>query len=96
MRSIILAATLAAIAVPAQAQAIVCGKRADLLATLKRDHDEEPRTIGLAKDGGVLETTVSPSGSFSVLASYPRRPTCIIAIGEGWELLAAPQPGEPM
>ncbi len=68
----------------AQAQRI-CGDRAELIKKLERKFREMPRAIGLAADGGLLEVLVSPAGGWTILISYPRQPTCVVAVGKEWQ-----------
>ena len=71
---------------PAEAAA-VCGDRGAILKRLEQRHEETPQALGLSADGGVLEVLVSPEGGWTILVTYPKRPTCIVAVGEGWQLL---------
>jgi hypothetical protein len=71
---------------PAEA-AKVCGDRGAILKRLEQRHEETPQALGLAADGGVLEVLVSPEGGWTILVTYPNRPTCIVAVGEAWQLL---------
>lgn len=63
----------------------VCGERDVLLAQLALQHKETPQALGLGADGGVIEVLVSPEGGWTMLVTYPARPTCVIATGEAWE-----------
>jgi hypothetical protein len=65
----------------------VCGDRATLLEQFATQHDEKPQALGLGADGGVIEVLVSPEGGWTMLVTYPQRPTCVIAMGEAWEIL---------
>ena len=71
-----------------------CGERAEVLSHLEEKFSERPEAIGLSQDGGLLEIVVSPSGGWTILITYPKRPTCVIATGDGWEtlLVTAGQP----
>ena len=71
---------------PAEA-AQLCGERGDILKQLEQAHAETPRALGLTTDGGVIEVLVSPRGGWTILVTYPKRPTCVIAVGEAWETL---------
>lgn len=65
-----------------------CGDRDEILKVLEQKHDETPQALGLSADGGVLEVLVSPEGGWTILVTYPKRPTCVIAVGEAWQSLA--------
>ena len=68
----------------AQAQRI-CGDRAELIKNLEHKYSERPRAIGLVANGGLLEILVSPAGGWTILISYPRQPTCVVAVGKEWQ-----------
>ena len=72
---------------PADAAAKLCGDRDQILKRLEQGHDERPQALGLSADGGVLEVLVSPEGGWTILVTYPKRPTCVVAVGEGWQTL---------
>jgi hypothetical protein len=72
---------------PADAAAKLCGDRGQILKRLEQGHDEKPQALGLSADGGVLEVLVSPEGGWTILVTYPKRPTCVVAVGEGWQML---------
>jgi hypothetical protein len=79
---------LGSAAVSGSAQAVArCGDRDEILATLKQRHEEMPQAVGLSADGGVLEILVSPEGGWTILVTYPKRPTCVVAVGEAWQTL---------
>jgi hypothetical protein len=65
----------------------ICGERDVLLEQFAMEHDEKPQALGLGADGGVIEVLVSPKGGWTMLVTYPQRPTCVVAMGEAWELL---------
>ena len=64
-----------------------CGDRDQILERLKSRHDETPQALGLSADGGVLEVLVSPEGGWTILVTYPGRPTCVVAVGDAWQVL---------
>jgi hypothetical protein len=78
---------------PAEAAPKLCGDRDQILEGLRQAHDETPQALGLSGDGGVIEVLVSPEGGWTMLISYPRRPTCVVATGEAWQMLQLA--GEP-
>jgi hypothetical protein len=71
----------------------LCGERDALLKELEMQFEETPQALGLSADGGVCEVLVSPEGGWTILVTYPKRPTCVIAMGEAWQ--AAPLIGSP-
>lgn len=87
--------TLAAATVARPATAAACGERASLLAQLDRKFAEKPQAIGLSADGGVLEILASTNGSWTILITYPKRPTCVIATGQGFENVGLITAGQP-
>ena len=73
---------------PAQAQTqaqVFCGVRAEIIESLEARYGERRHALGLSQDGGLLEVLVSASGGWTILITYPERPTCVVATGEGWE-----------
>jgi hypothetical protein len=78
---------------PAEAGRL-CGDRDEILKRLEQRHKETPQALGLSSDGGVLEVLVSPSGGWTILVTYPKRPTCVVAVGEAWQPLQLTS-GEP-
>jgi hypothetical protein len=78
---------------PADAAPKLCGDRNQILHGLKQAHEETPQALGLSGDGGVIEVLVSPEGGWTMLITYPRRPTCVVATGEAWQILQVA--GEP-
>jgi hypothetical protein len=65
----------------------VCGDRTEILKRLEQRHEETPQALGLSADGGVLEILVSPEGGWTILVTYPKRPTCVVAVGQAWQML---------
>jgi hypothetical protein len=65
----------------------ICGERDVLLEQFAMQHREKPQALGLGADGGVIEVLVSPEGGRTMLVTYPDRPTCVVAMGEAWEML---------
>jgi hypothetical protein len=90
MKTLLLAAALAAVALPARAQA-VCGERAELVRRLAAEFAEVPVGRGLSADGRMVEVFASPEGSWTLVATRPDGQTCLAAAGEAWEAVA-PEP----
>ena len=77
---------------PAEAAPKLCGDHDQVLKRLEQAHEETPQALGLSGDGGLIEVLVSPKGGWTMLLTYPRRPTCVVATGEAWEIQLAGQP----
>jgi hypothetical protein len=96
LRSTLLAAlVLAGAPENRPAAAPACGERARLLEQLDQQFAEKPQAIGLSADGGVLEILASSNGSWTILITYPNRPTCVIATGQGFENIGLITAGQP-
>jgi hypothetical protein len=75
-----------ALSSPAEA-ASVCGERGAILKRLEERHHETRQGLGLSSDGAVFEVLVAPDGGWTILATDPKRGTCVIAIGKAWQIL---------
>lgn len=69
---------------PGPGNRMVCAERTDIIRKLANNFDEAQIAMGLGDGGRVIEVFVSPSGSFTVLLSFPTGHSCIAATGEGW------------
>ena len=67
----------------------ICGPHADILKKLERVYAEKTQSIGLSRDGKLLEVLVSANGSWTILVTDPSLRTCLVATGESWESLPA-------
>ena len=88
LASLLLCGTVAA-SKPAEAAPTLCGDRDQILERLEQTHEEKPQALGLSGDGGVIEVLVSPEGGWTMLITYPKRPTCVVAVGEAWQTQVA-------
>jgi hypothetical protein len=86
LASLLLYGTVA-VSKPAEAAPKLCGDRDQILERLEQTHEEKPQALGLSGDGGVIEVLVSPEGGWTMLITYPKRPTCVVAVGEAWQTL---------
>ena len=94
--SLIIAGLLWISAAPQADAQPVCGDRTEILERLAQEFAETPQAVGLSQDGALIEVMVSPSGGWTILVTYPKRPSCVVATGEGWESLLVPVPaGQP-
>lgn len=79
-------ATLAvASAAQAQQQGPRCGPRESLAKVLTGRFAELPVSMGLAKDGAMLELfTTATGGTWTLLATNPKGVSCVVSHGESW------------
>ncbi len=92
--SLIVAGFLWTAATPRAEAQTLCGERAQILDRLEQKFAETPQAIGLSEDGALVEVVVSPTGGWTILVTYPKRPSCVVATGKGWETLLIPA-GQP-
>jgi hypothetical protein len=85
--TLVLLGSLASGSAKAETARPVCGDRGEILKRLEQRHDETPQALGLSADGGVLEILVSPEGGWTILVTYPKKPTCVVAVGQAWQTL---------
>lgn len=87
LAALVLAVSLAGLGAAPGLAAPLCGDRTEILENLEQVHSERPQSIGLSSDGGLIEVLVSDSGGWTILITYPKRPTCVVATGESWETM---------
>ena len=75
---------------PGNAQAPSCGSREGILKQLARTHAESPLNIGVTDEGGLLEVLTGPTGTWSMIISFPGGETCLVAQGDDWRNLGFP------
>ena len=66
---------------------MLCGNRTVVLADLKGRYAEQPKSMGLANNGAILEILTSKTGSWTILVTTPKGMSCMMATGEHWENL---------
>lgn len=92
-RHILLLAALAPAlfwAAPATAQQ-VCVPREQAVAWLEEQFSEKPLGRGLTSDGrAMFELFVSEEGSWTILVSQPKGPSCVVAAGQHWRQVPDP------
>lgn len=84
-----------AVAAAAQQQA-QCGPRASVIGTLAEKYGESQRLIGVSADDLVMEVYASDvSRTWTITVTTPQGITCLVVVGRGFEVVAAPPPGVP-
>ncbi len=69
----------------AAAQGSLCGDREDFLRQLEERFSEVVEHVAITGRGALVEWTVAPSGSWSMLVTIADGPTCIVASGHDWQ-----------
>jgi hypothetical protein len=75
---------LVAVAMPGAAMADGCASREKLMSMLAERHGEAPIATGLTSEGFLLEVTVSPAGTWTIVMTDPGGRACGVAAGEAW------------
>ena len=64
-----------------------CHNHTDLAAMLDQKFAEQPSAIGLQSNGQLVEVFVANDGaSWTIVVTRPDGWSCIVAVGEHWEL----------
>ena len=92
--SLIVAGFLWTAAAPQAAAQTLCGERAEILDRRAQQFAETPQAIRLSEDGALVDVVVSPPGVWTIRVTHPKRPSCVVATGKGWETLLIPA-GQP-
>lgn len=82
----------------ATAQTANCAPRGAIVERLESKYGESRQTIGLGTDNAVVEVFASAdTGTWTILVTRPNGISCLVAAGQGFELVAqAPAAlGEP-
>jgi hypothetical protein len=70
-----------------------CAPVTDALAGLASNYAEAPRVSALM-GSHVLIITVAETGGWTALEVKPNGEACVVAVGEAFEVMAAPIPGD--
>ena len=66
----------------------LCGERNQMVRDLDREFREQPLASGLVDKDAVMEIFVSPSGTWTILATGTDGLSCVMAVGEGFDTAA--------
>ena len=86
--------TLAARAESAQPR--FCDARAAVLTTLDGKYAEKPVSMGLARNGTVVEVLNSPDSTWTIIMTAPNGVTCLLAAGDYWQEVPEKVPELPL
>lgn len=70
---------------PATAQQAVCGERTRMTDYLKVKYAERQDSMGVTRDGKVMEVFSSNDGTWTMLMSYPDGKACVVGYGQNWQ-----------
>lgn len=87
----VLLAFLAALFIVFSAKAS-CNTHQSVADWLAKEHNEVPVAMALVANGSVMEVYASPEGTWTIALTDPAGVTCLLASGEGWELLPPKHP----
>jgi len=88
MGAAVMLVAMSTIPVAAATESPPCAPRPELLKQLSKRFNEAPVALGLAKNGSVIEVLTSDDGeTWTIMVSQPNGPSCLVAVGEGWEEL---------
>lgn len=66
-----------------------CANHADIVARLAEQYGESRQAMGLSGSSSVLEVFASDeTGSWTITVTQPGGPTCLVAAGQGFQILA--------
>lgn len=79
---------ISAYSLPVTASAqMVCGDRGEVIKQLERDYGETRKAVGLQQGRGVVEIYASKNtGSWTILVTDTRGKSCIMAVGEAFQV----------
>ncbi len=84
---------VAGLAQYAAAQAMNCAPHVVVLERLADGFGESRQTIAIGSDNTVVETWANPdSGTWTITVTQAGGPTCLVASGHSFQLLAEPRP----
>ena len=69
----------------ARGESVSCGERHGILEWLEGKFYEKRTAFGLTSDGRVLEVFAAPSGSWTILVTYPGGLSCLVTSGIDWQ-----------
>ena len=75
-----------------------CGDHAAVMAGLAQGYGEARQAIALSGDNAVIEIFANAeTGSWTITLTRPGGPTCMVAAGAAWQMLAEmlPPAGDP-
>jgi hypothetical protein len=69
----------------AQEQQSVCGERETMTDYLKVKYAERQDSMGVTRDGKLMEVFSSEKGTWTMLLSFPDGSACVVGYGQNWQ-----------
>ncbi len=73
-----------------------CYERAKIIEGLEGGFAEKLASVGLARNGVLIEILTSAKGSWTILSTQPSGYSCLVAAGENWVDVPVEAPGFSM
>jgi hypothetical protein len=70
-----------------------CYDRAKIIQGLEGKFAEKPTSMGLARNGTLIEVLTSAKGSWTIISTQPSGHSCLVAAGEQWVNVPVKAPG---
>ncbi len=81
-------------ALQTHAQTRPCGERLNILQRLMSSYGETRQSIGLGSNNAIVEVFASrDTGTWTITVTTPNGQTCLVASGQGFEVLNEELPG---
>ncbi len=80
----------------AKAQSVIlndCYDRTKVIQGLEGKFAEKPTSMGLARNGTLIEVLTSAKGSWTILSTQPGGYSCLVASGKNWVKAPVKAPG---
>lgn len=68
----------------------VCGKHVDIVKRLNDGYQEFQSSAGIAANGNLVEVFSSKKGNWTIIFTKPGGMTCLMAVGENWQIIEKP------
>lgn len=72
----------------------LCGDRDEIVQDLTDKYQEQQVGIGIDHTGRLVEVWASLEGGYTIIATSPGGPTCLVSVGKSWQM-QAPKPDLP-
>jgi len=63
----------------------LCGNRDEIVRSLAEQFKERQEAVGVVDQHAILEIFISPSATWTIIATGTDGKSCLVSSGEGWE-----------